>query len=148
MFVGSRPVSREILACEEEAPPTFSVMPPRSDNILNPWVSLPKAITGWSDLLGTIAEMAATPAFRGYGSVDRKGRSNLIESIAENLDVFTRALQANTINLKQMRDAANPQQICYQALTNAKMAISQFRQECSGIWLCCVATPAGDLEFA
>jgi hypothetical protein len=62
MFVGSRPVSREILACEEEAPPTFSVMPPQSDNILNPWVSLPKAITGWSDLLGTIAEMAATPA--------------------------------------------------------------------------------------
>lgn len=128
MFADNRPQPREILAIEEDAPPTFSVLPPQAENILNPWISIPKAITGWSGILATIAEMATSPAFRGYGSVDRKGRSNLLERIAENLDLFTRTLHANTVNLKQMRDAADPQQICYQALTNAKMAISQFRR--------------------
>jgi hypothetical protein len=128
MFADRRPQLREILAIEEEAPPTFSVLPPQADNILNPWVSIPKAITGWSGLMATVTEMLASPAIRGYASIDREGRPELIDSVAETLDLFTRTLHANTINLKQMRDAANPRQICYQALTNAKMAISQFRR--------------------
>jgi hypothetical protein len=37
-------------------------------------------------------------------------------------------LQGNTINLKQMRDAGRPGTACYQAITNAKMEVSQFHR--------------------
>ena len=128
MFANEVPRPREILSIEEEAPLTFSVVPPQVDNILNPWLSIPKAITGWGSMITTVAEMFTSPAFRGYESIDREGRPELLEGVAENLDLFTRMLHANTINLKQMRDAEDPQTICYQALTNAQMEISQIHR--------------------
>ena len=120
MFANRIPGPREILAIEEDAPPTFSVVPPQSDNILNPWVSIPKAIAGWGGIMATIAEMFTAPAFRGYTDLDRQPRPELIDGISDTLNLFTRTLLANTINLKQMRDAADPQHFCYQALTDRK----------------------------
>jgi hypothetical protein len=128
MFSGQVPRPRELLSIEAEAPPAFSVVPPQLDNILNPWVSIPKAITGWGGLVATVAEMLTAPAFRGYNALDREARPELLDSSADVLEVFTRTLLANTINLKQMRDAANPEEFCYQALTNASMEISQIRR--------------------
>jgi len=128
MFACQIPTPCELLTIEEEVPPTFSVTPPRLDNILNPWVSIPKAITGWGGLAATVAEMLTAPAFRGYTALDREARPELLDSASDVLELFTRTLLANTINLKQMRDAADPEKFCYQALTNAKMEISQIRR--------------------
>lgn len=35
---------------------------------------------------------------------------------------------ANTINLKQFRDTANPHSTCYQAITNARMPVTSFKE--------------------
>lgn len=121
-------VARELVAIEEEAPPTFSVFPPQPDNILNPWNSIPKAIRGFTTTLGLLGEYLLAPTLRGYSDLDRESRPQVLAKLAASVQSFTGALHANTINLKQIRDAARPQEFCYQALTNAKMEFTQFHR--------------------
>ena len=117
-------IPRELLVIREEAMPSFSQMPPDPNNPLNPLVSIPKAISGWSELAMRGLDMMMALPTRGYEALD--GLSSL-GSVVGSMDLFTKRLHANTINFKQMRNAGSPRYACYQALTAAQMEITQIR---------------------
>jgi hypothetical protein len=114
-----------LLVIDEETPPSVTVFPPEFGNPLNPFVRVPAAISAWSRLMLSMSEDLATML------LDRRLPGTAVRRIAEMgsaLGHFVRTLQANTVNLKQIRDAEAPQEICYQALTNARMEITRFHQ--------------------
>ena len=126
LYAGGRPEACELLRIEEEPPPSFTQFPPRADNALNPLVSLPRALATWSSLLAEGFDLVTAPAMRGYTAIDRQALPNLVASALGSLDGFTRSFQNNNVNLKQFRDAEQPLDVCYQALTNARITVTKF----------------------
>lgn len=143
LYLGERPEPRELLLVEQEPTPSFTMMPPELDGPLNPLVSAQQALVSWSSLMMRAWDMVSAMSIRGYAPIDRQTLPNLLSSAADSLNVFTSNLQANTINLKQFRDAVVPDEVCYQALTNARMDITQFRR---GGMLGDLALLGGDLS--
>lgn len=128
LYSDERPEPRSLLTVVEEPPFSITTMPPEPGSALNPLVSLTKAMVGWSRIMMQSLESISGPAMRGYSAIDRATLPNLVSAAMRYVNVFTENFQANTINLKQMRDAADPSKACYQALTNAKMEILNFRR--------------------
>ncbi len=128
LYADERPEPRKLLTVIEEPPLSFTTVPPELDSALNPLVSLTRAMVGWSRVMMQGLESLTTPAMRGYSPIDRETLPNLATAALRYVNVFTENFQANTINLKQMRDAADPTRACYQALTNARMEILRFRR--------------------
>ncbi|MEQ8859043.1 MAG: acetoacetate decarboxylase family protein [Pseudomonadales bacterium] len=128
LYADERPEPRKLLTVIEQPPFSFTTMPPELDSTLNPLINLSKAMLGWSRLMMQSFESLTTPAMRGYSPIDRETLPNLATVAMRYVNVFTENFQANTINLKQMRDASDPTRACYQALTNARMEILQFRR--------------------
>lgn len=120
-------VAKELLVVEEDPAPTFSEFPPDTNNPLNPLLSIPRAITGWANLAGQTMSMMARLPINGYSEIDRSVLTRLPDMLRSQ-QAFGQSMQGNTINLKQMRDAGRPGVACYQAITNARMEVTQFHR--------------------
>ncbi len=123
LYEGKRPKPRELLVVEEEPHPSFSRFPPQVDGPLNPLLGLQKAMLGWTTLLSQGVE--SWTRLQLGSPMDRRALPDLVAGMLGSLDSVTASLQANTINLKQFRDATTPALACYQAITNARMEITQ-----------------------
>jgi hypothetical protein len=119
--------------------PTFAQVPFDVRNPLMPWNAMRKAIYTSSALLGDSVEI-----FRGV--LDEFVQGQAREGIGGQIE---RAMKSpaslgvlNTVNLKQFRDAQDPELFCYQAVTNTPMTIKSFRR---GGMLGDLRTLAGDV---
>ncbi len=128
LYAGKRPETREILSIEEEAPLSFSVIPPSPEGTSNPIENISRAISGWSRILLQGFQMLTALPIRGYGALDQNAVSNIAETLQQGLSEFGRRVIASQINLKQFRDAADPEQFCYQAITNSRIQITNWIQ--------------------
>ena len=128
LYQGERLEPHTLLTIEEEPPLTYSVFPPLPDNPLNPMVSLSRSVVQWTELLQKMASMAMALPMQGYAPIDRQTLPRAMESQLSVLTDYAQNFVANTVNLKQFRDSACPNEYCYQAITNAKMEITQFRR--------------------
>jgi hypothetical protein len=124
LYEARRPMPRELLVVEEDPNPSFTRFPPQADGPLNPLVGLQKALLGWTTLFSQGLE-AWTRIQLGGPPIDRRTLPDLVAGLLGSLDTFAGSFQANTINLKQFRDATHPALACYQAITNARMEITQ-----------------------
>lgn len=128
LYAGDRPEPEELVRIEEEPAPSFTQFPPDPESALNPMVGLTNAMAAWSKIwMNGVADLARAPA-QGYAPFDRQAMPDLIEGALGNMRSFVENVQANTINLKQFRDAEQPFEICYQAITNARMDVTQLRR--------------------
>lgn len=65
--------------------------------------------------------------FGGEGVEAFKGLRSFLGNMLHPQKGFVGAFHANTINLKQIRDAHNPNNACYQGYTNAQMEVKKIR---------------------
>lgn len=115
--------AQTVLQIFQQAPTSFSVFPPSVENPLNPWKALPTVIDSLSSTLRGLWDWGFNQVIRDPISLSTT-MSNALDGMAEAVN----SLSGNTINLKQMRDAQNPQLACYQAITNARMVATNFNQ--------------------
>ena len=111
---------QQFLSIAQEAPPSFSELPPTPGNPMNLLNTLPKAVAEWTSVLGDLVQWGVNSTLSGSFSI-QETLANSINSLAN----FTTQVSGNTINLKQIRDAQVPKNACYQALTNAVMNVTQ-----------------------
>jgi hypothetical protein len=123
LYEGKRPMPRELLVVEEDPNPSVTRFPPQADGPLNPLLGLQKALLGWTTLFSQGVE--AWTRLQLGSPMDRRALPDLVAGLLGSLDSVAASLQANTINLKQFRDAHRPARACYQAITNARMEITQ-----------------------
>lgn len=116
----------ELLRIRQEAPPSLTVMPPELDGPFNIANSFSEVSTGWAQLLRAWADWAAANA--GRAAAGMGGLSSIIGLASQTAGSVNAALQANTVNLKQFRDASAPGMACYQAITNATMSVDRVRR--------------------
>ena len=128
LYEGETSKARELLVIEEEPSPTFTEFPPDPGNPLNPLVSIPKAMVGWSNLAFQGLDLMTRLRLRGFSPDVDRGALARISQFMKPQENDSNGIQGNTINLKQMRDASNPDIACYQAITNAKMEVTRFHR--------------------
>lgn len=139
LYQGRRPLPRTLLTIEEDPHPSFTLFPPQPDGPLNPLAGVSKALTDWAALF-TRGFEALTRLQQG-GPLERRTLPDLAAGVLGSLDRIAGTMHANTINLKQFRDATQPQLACYQALTNASAEVVQVQR---GGMLGDAALAAGD----
>jgi hypothetical protein len=91
-------------------------------------VSIPNALVSWSRLVMQGLDMVARLPMRGYTSPLDRRTFEKIGKLMQSREGTAGGIQGNTINLKQMRDAAEPTIACYQAITNTRLEITQFHR--------------------
>jgi len=128
LYEGESTRPRELLVIEEDPGPTFTEFPPDPHNPLNPLLSIPRAMAGWSSLAMRGLGMFAGLRMRGYSPELDLAPLARLRHFMQSKEKVDSGIQGNTINLKQMRDASFPDIACYQAITNAKMEITQFHK--------------------
>ncbi len=134
-----KPVKEETFISIDQAPSSsVTQLPVNPSNPLNPLVMLPKAMSEWGTAINDLLEWALNGTLVGAFSPPER-----LLNGATSLAQFVRSTSANTINLKQIRDALVPRLACYQALTNARTQVTKFRA--AGL-LSDVAQLRGDLS--
>jgi hypothetical protein len=128
LYDGKRPVPRELLVIEQDPDPSFSLFPPHPEAAFAPLVGLPKALLGWSAFLARSAQAWTRVQLESDAALGPRTLPDLVAALLRSLDRFAGSFQANTINLKQFRDATHPALACYQAITNARMEITQIQR--------------------
>jgi hypothetical protein len=127
VYAGDRAVPRDLLVIEEDAPPNPSMLPFQIDNPLNPFTLLPKAALNWGSIfqstLESMTSIAMENAYSDSGAPPIMG-PQMLTAMAD----FMQGFHSNSINLKQLRDASEPNLVCYRAITNAIMQITSFQQ--------------------
>ncbi len=125
-------------------------MPPNLDAIVKPLSQMSDAMTGLTrlgaDLAKTFVGMASDRITGSAVLPDMMDMNTLRSQLSkEKMEEWRSAgawlpgikdalwslfprLYANTINLKQFRDAANPHITCYQSITGARMPVKSFKQ--------------------
>lgn len=126
VYARERLAIRDLLVIQEAAAPSFTTYPPEPAGPLNPFVGIPEAFKAWSDLVVRLWGDASSLFRDRPWPMMMDGRQ--AGGIGQLMGGFVRSLHANTINLKQVRDAEAPDEICYQALTRARMTINRLRQ--------------------
>jgi hypothetical protein len=126
LYTGDNAIPRDLLVIEEEAPPNPSVMPFQLDNSLNPFTMLPKAALGWGSIF-----QSALESMTAIGTDNMYSDSGLPPVMGPQLLTamtdFLQGFHSNSINLKQLRDAQEPNKVCYRSITNAIMTITAFK---------------------
>lgn len=124
-YVGARATRATLLEVDSAPIPTFAQVPFDVRNPLMPWNSTRKAIYTSSALFADSVEI-----FRGMLEefLLGPGREGIAGQLERALQSPASLLALNTVNLKQFRDAAQPDRIAYQAVTNTPMTVKSFRR--------------------
>jgi hypothetical protein len=128
MFANQKVEPRALLDIEEKPPLSLSLFPPNLSDAENTLLDLPRTAMRWMSLLGHSLGMYAPRVLGGEGADAGRALSEFLSSMLHPKKGFVGAFHANTLNLKQMRDAADPNRACYQGYTNAQMHVKRIRQ--------------------
>lgn len=84
-----------------------------------------EAMQRWVSIASHSLSNLAPRLFGGEGTEAFKGLRSFLGTMLHPQKGFVGAFHANTINLKQMRDAGDPNTACYQGYTNAEMEVKK-----------------------
>jgi hypothetical protein len=96
-------------------------LPPDLRSPFSPLVSLPNAALTALSVFGNLVELVTSSPLRGYPYRTPSEMMAMASKVLGTLTEMPLTLGANTVNLKQFRDGADPTKACYQALTNGVM---------------------------
>lgn len=127
LFAGQRQQPRVLFKIKRRPDPAISNFPLDLRNPLNPLLSFPKAMIEGMSVIGEMAQAVAALPLQGYPT-DRNAEAipDMFKRAQGYLDIFNQLPSANTVNLKQFRDARDANAACYQAITTAPMTIARF----------------------
>ncbi len=129
MFVGATQKPAVILDIHQEGSLLSSQMPPNFGGPLMPWMALGNAVQTVTGLMGDmLSVMNGLGVTRAQDGADPQNFMKMAQVAASMMDPYNPDLYFNTINLKQFRDSSEPDNYCYQAITNAPMRLKQFNQ--------------------
>lgn len=124
---------RTLFTIREEPPPELFAWPPNPGSIWNPFRTVSNLLksseTLVNGMVGVWASLVRTTLETGSGAWGPSSR--LAAEMLGALWPLTDATQLpnprfNTINLKQFRHSQDPRDLCYQALTNARMVALRY----------------------
>lgn len=127
LYDGHYDATLPFVRISQEAPLSFTVTPPEFGGPLDPAWSIPRTMTEWSQLMMHCMDWAQSNMSRlmAGGSPDL---ADLIANAPDAIASLTNTMVGNTVNFKQIRDAADPSVACYQAITNAAMEITRIHR--------------------
>ncbi|MCP5180541.1 MAG: hypothetical protein H6994_11705 [Pseudomonadales bacterium] len=128
LFASESVSGMELVRVEEMPPVSYSLYPPSMREEDSTIADLPRSALRWMSIAAHSMEMFAPKVLGGEGLSGLKGMRDFVTGMLHPSRGFVGALHANTINLKQIRDAADPNQACYQAYTNAQMQVKRIRR--------------------
>lgn len=103
--------------------------PPDLEASWLPWVALPNALKGSTQLWGDCVELLkGLGLLRQQEGADTAAWRKMLAQLGRQLNPYAPRLSFNTLNLKQFRDAARPELACYQSLTNARMELRRYNR--------------------
>lgn len=127
-YQGQRQEPRVFLEVVHGPSPQALRVPLDSHNPALPWNALPNLIRSGMDLggdaLGILTGMGVLQRQPGLDLADYGAMGRKLGQLFNPRDLN---VVANTVNLKQFRAADAPGSACYQALTNAPMAITRYK---------------------
>ncbi len=112
-----------LLQIFQQPPSSYSIFPPSADNPLNPFKRIPEVADNLSATVRRLWDWGFNENIRNPLGFS-KSMGNLLQGVLNSAN----SLSGNTINLKQLRDAQNPELACYQAITNARMEVEEVRR--------------------
>ncbi len=127
LYSAKRLEMQTLLEVEREAPISHLRLPFDASQPFAPWnvaAKMANAVAGMSrDVVGIMAGLGVLPTHPGASADNYLAMMNKMATMA-----FPPKpnLYANTMNLKQFRRAENPDEYCYQALTNGPMRFTGF----------------------
>lgn len=129
LFVGATQKPAVFLDIRQEATLLSSQLPPDFGGTLMPWMALGNAVQTVAGVMGDLVKvMNGVGLTRMQEGADPQNFMKMAQIAAAMMDPYNPDMYFNTINLKQFRDSREPENYCYQALTNAPMRLKQFNQ--------------------
>jgi hypothetical protein len=123
-FQGERAEHRPLLSVRRRPAPNFLDMPVDLRGLLEPLAQAPRAA---QSMLRLGMDLAQTLRGVGWKQALRLDAPAHAGSLPPPRSMFRQAY-ANTINLKQFRDASSPWTACYQSLTNTRMGMESIHR--------------------
>jgi hypothetical protein len=129
MYAGMQQEERTLLEVLRRGPASPVQLPPDMRGPFTPWTAAANAASAASRLvgdgLGLVSGLGLMPLHAGS---DLGNFGRMAQRAARAVDPYRPDLYLSTLNLKQFRDGMNPDNFCYQALTNAKMKVLSVNQ--------------------
>jgi hypothetical protein len=127
LYAGASQRRQVFLRIVRDTASPFTRLPPDLRSPASPFMALPNAAQAVTDALAEAWRLAAGLANGPTAPGDRLNNLALMgRTLAGMASPLAPDLHCNTVNLKQFRSASMPEFYCYQALTNARMALRAF----------------------
>lgn len=129
-YAGMRSERRPLLEVEYTGSEQAGMQwPPDLEASWLPWVALPNALKGSTQLLGDyVALLKGLGLLRHQEGSGAATWAKMLAQLGRQLYPYDPRIYFNTLNLKQFRDAARPELACYQSLTNARMELRRYNR--------------------
>lgn len=124
-YAGGRSHNAVLLEIDSAPYPSIGQFPPDVRNPLMPWNALRKSVYSASALTGDSFEILRGLVEAFSGPSDRQASLDQMQRLARHPGDLA---VLNTVNLKQFRDADDPDDFAYQSITNTPMTIRSYRR--------------------
>jgi LysM repeat protein len=127
VYRSARQKPSTLLEVSFNAPVRWTRFPPSPiDRGVNPFIIFQQAMTRGMTLTADFIDFVTGLSSRGYPERDLvQQQAKLLKFMQGNDPLGGQALY-NTVNLKQFRDAEEPQHACYQAIVNSRMRLTRY----------------------
>ena len=127
LYQGRKLEQRVFLEVNRAAPMSNLSMPFDAQSPMAPWViasNVADAVAGFSrDSLGLLEGLGMLPP---HAASQPANYASMMEKMAQGAASMGQTFLSNTLNLKQFRQAENPDEYCYQSLTNGPMRVTSY----------------------
>jgi hypothetical protein len=128
LYAGEKQEPRVLLEVIEDDLSPLSRFPADPSRAPNPLSFVPEMIQGYMGLFGSVFEMMTRPPMLGYPVRPDQPMETMLRVAATSLAALSENPSLNNITLKQFRDSAQPDLLCYQALINSKIRVERINQ--------------------
>lgn len=128
LYAGQRQEPRVLLEVLERDLSPFSRFPIDPNRAPHPLSVLPDVVQAYLGLWGSFFEMMMRPPMLGYHQSRVQPMETLLRAGNAGLAALSANPSLNNITLKQFRDSAQPDLLCYQALINSKIRVERLNQ--------------------
>ena len=127
VYTGVPMETATFLEIEKDPDVTLTQIPPNWESPSNPFGACTKAASSMLAWNAHVLDMLMSFPGRGY---ETQGWPQIPIELLRTMRGFAtlKPASGNSINLKQFRDAENPEEVCYQALVNSQISLSRFNQ--------------------
>lgn len=126
-FGGQTRERRIVLEIDYEQPSMPFRIPPDLRSPFNPISGISEIMLSAMESWARLTEIAAALPARGFEPLDLLRMPVRLQAMMQQMQQLA-APTADTVNLKQFRDAENPNAVCYQALIRSRMELKCFHR--------------------